>query len=109
MCHDLPIKPQISEAFRRFGVSAETRSLLCIKVSTAEAPFQRPDVERHLREVVQGLQEEFTEETVSAQVDWKKVAKYYKVKAAAMNADMLGAIESTELAIIGKLVMRTVG
>lgn len=62
-----------------------------------------------MKEIVNGVQEKFAEETLAAQVDWKKVAKYYKVKAPTMTAGVPVDIGSTELAIMGKLVMRTVG
>lgn len=83
--------------------------MVCVKISTEDKPFEAADVDQHLSEVVSGSPKEFSEEELRALTDWKKVAKYYKVKAPVASAQTPASLDSTELEIIGKLVMKVVG
>ncbi|KAI5790207.1 CGI121 protein [Geopyxis carbonaria] len=95
----------ISEAFRRFGVSPTTSTLLCIKVSTATKPFLTDDIWNHLQEVVDGTPVAFTNDEISSLTEWSKVAKNYKILRPTQTTDL----KEVELQVLGKLVMRAVG
>lgn len=97
------IVPQITEAFRRFGVSDTTTCLLAVKVSYGDRVFEASDVEKHLRDVVCGAFVEFTDQSISQQTDWSKVKKYYKIQASPTKRD------DVETEVLGKMVMSVVG
>jgi len=59
--------------------------------------------------VVLGSPEGFSEAELRALTDWKKVAKYYRVKAPVASAQTLASLDSTELEITGKPVIKVVG
>ena len=96
---------QITESFRRFGISPTTTSLICIKVSCPAQPISSEAVKKHLAEVVKGTPVEFSDAAISQITDWAKVAKCYKIK----TAGTTHVAPSLELEILGKLVMRAVG
>lgn len=96
---------QITESFRRFGISPATKSLICIKISYPKNPISAEDVAKHLTEVVKGTPTEFNDETVARETDWAKVGKCYKMKTGGIQH----VTESLELEVLGKLVMRAVG
>ncbi|KAI1119050.1 kinase binding protein CGI-121-domain-containing protein [Nemania sp. NC0429] len=91
----------ISESYRRYGITPTTRDLVIVKVlvtpptsssSPAAAattdldtganenpPPTAQDVEKHLLAHVQGVPAPFTDETLTALTDWARVRKYYKL------------------------------
>jgi len=95
----------ITESFRRFGISPTTTSLVCVKISSEDKPITAEEVERHLNKVVEGTQVEFTDEVIAQGTDWTRIGKCYKFPTAGTK----GVTEDMELQILGKLVMRAVG
>ncbi|KAI0203672.1 kinase binding protein CGI-121-domain-containing protein [Astrocystis sublimbata] len=102
MVYALSPTNNISEAYRRHGISPTTRHLVIVKVLTAQpssahinqtpnpdaettttttdkTPLTAQDVESHLATHVQGTPAPFTDETLSAFTDWGRVRKYYKL------------------------------
>ncbi|KAI0433850.1 kinase binding protein CGI-121-domain-containing protein [Xylaria sp. FL1042] len=89
----------IAEAYRRYGVTPTSRSLVIVKIlvspplsapSTTESttapdtadsktPLTAQDVETHLLTHVQGKPVPFTDQTLSELTDWGRVRKYYKL------------------------------
>ncbi|KAI1076208.1 CGI121 protein [Whalleya microplaca] len=77
----------ISEAYRRFGITPTTKDLVIVKVlispSSGEPSKLSPqDVSSHLLSHVQGKLSPFTDATLSELTDWAKVRKYYKLNGA---------------------------
>jgi EKC/KEOPS complex subunit CGI121/TPRKB len=68
----------IGEAFRRYGVSDTSKSLVVIKVST-DPSFTHDSVEAHLKEVVQGSPLPFEDSSFEDISDLPKIAKAYKL------------------------------
>ncbi|CCX07064.1 kinase binding protein CGI-121-domain-containing protein [Pyronema domesticum] len=93
----------ITEAFRRFGIGENTKSLLCVKISSPEKTISAAEVEKHLMESVKGTQMEFNESTIAAETDWANVGKCYKMKGCKEIS------KEVELEVLGKMVMRSVG
>jgi EKC/KEOPS complex subunit CGI121/TPRKB len=71
---------QISESFRRFGISDSTTSLLVIKVSTSPS-ITHESVAKHLGPVVKGTPVEFSNKTLSEIADLARIKKIYKFNA----------------------------
>lgn len=73
--------PQISEAYRRFGITGTTTSLIIIKVLiTPPSTLTPAAIEQHLLTHVQGTPTPLTDEVLqSSLTDWAKVRKYYKL------------------------------
>ncbi|KAI0839249.1 hypothetical protein F5Y06DRAFT_266350 [Hypoxylon sp. FL0890] len=77
----------ISEAYRRFGITPTSKHLIIVKVlisspSTPSTPstLTPAAVEQHLLANVKGVPIPFTDETLqSSLTDWPKVRKYYKL------------------------------
>ncbi|KAF8244452.1 kinase binding protein CGI-121, partial [Wilcoxina mikolae CBS 423.85] len=69
----------ISESFRRFGLSDTTTSLICIKISSPQKPISSADVERYLAEVVKGTPVEFSDDAIAQETDSARVSKCYKM------------------------------
>lgn len=84
-------------------MSDKTTSLLAIKVSHSKQPHTAADVEKHLRDVIQGDFVEVSDATLARQTDWSKVKKYYKMQ---VPQDRL---EDAETEVLGKMVMSVVG
>jgi hypothetical protein len=94
---------QITEAFRRFGIGENTKSLLCVKISSPAKTISAAEVEKHLMESVKGTPVEFNESTIAAETDWANVGKCYKMKGCKEIS------KEVELEVLGKMVMRSVG
>lgn len=84
----LLIHIQISESYRRYGVTPTSRNLVVVKVLVAQTsssdadaklPQSAQDIEKHLTNHVQGKPAPFTDETLSELTDWSRVRKYYKL------------------------------
>ncbi|KAI1290969.1 kinase binding protein CGI-121-domain-containing protein [Xylaria venustula] len=80
----------ISEAYRRHGITPTSRALVIVKIlikpqpssdttSDTTTPLTAQDVEKHLLTHVQGKPVPFTDETLSELTDWGRVRKYYKL------------------------------
>ncbi|TKA65965.1 hypothetical protein B0A55_09575 [Friedmanniomyces simplex] len=72
----------ISESFRRFGVSETTNHILAIKVGGDQA-----QVEEHLRQHVEGQMVAFTDGALAGMRDESRIRKAYKVDIASVQAD----------------------
>jgi EKC/KEOPS complex subunit CGI121/TPRKB len=73
--------PQISESFRRFGITPKSTSLLVIKVSTPDKPITASEVQSHLESAVNGMQIAFEDAVLAGMTNWVTVRKYYKLGA----------------------------
>ncbi|KAJ9636245.1 hypothetical protein H2199_007920 [Coniosporium tulheliwenetii] len=70
----------IAEAFRRFGITDSTTSLLAVKVGSPDSPnITAESVQKHLTEVVSGTPMRFGEEELERIADVKKIRKTYKL------------------------------
>ncbi|KAI1177291.1 kinase binding protein CGI-121-domain-containing protein [Nemania sp. FL0916] len=86
----------ITEAYRRYGISPTTRDLVIVKIlvtppapSSSAAPMSQTtmlpvlltpqEVEKHLLAHVHGKPVPFTDQTLEELVDWARVRKYYKL------------------------------
>ncbi|OCK83396.1 CGI-121-domain-containing protein [Lepidopterella palustris CBS 459.81] len=73
----------IAEAFRRFGISATTNSLIAVKISMSPPspsnPLSIESVQSHLTRVVQGTQMVFSDETLLGLTDLERLRKVYKL------------------------------
>ena len=67
----------IGEAFRRFGVSDETKDMVVVKVQT-DSGLSYNSVSKFLVGAVKGTEIEFSDEVQKDVCDLKKVKKYYK-------------------------------
>lgn len=68
----------IGEAFRRYGVSDTSKSLVVLKVST-DSSITHDSVEAHLKEVVKGTLLPFEDSSFEDVSDLPKIAKAYKI------------------------------
>ncbi|KAK2625514.1 hypothetical protein QTJ16_004826 [Diplocarpon rosae] len=73
----------ISESFRRFGITPATASLLVLKLSTPTSPFPAADVQVHLASAVSGDQVAFTDQVLEKMTDLARVRKIYKANGGA--------------------------
>ncbi|KAI0881612.1 uncharacterized protein GGS22DRAFT_172562 [Annulohypoxylon maeteangense] len=72
----------ISEAYRRFGITATTNALIIIKVliTPSSSTLTPTSIQQHLLAHVQGTPTPLTDEALqSSLTDWGKVRKYYKL------------------------------
>ncbi|KAI2469594.1 hypothetical protein F4781DRAFT_215563 [Annulohypoxylon bovei var. microspora] len=70
----------ISEAYRRFGITAATQSLIIIKVLvTPPSTRSAGTIEQHLLAHVHGIPTPLTDAALRSVTDWPKVRKYYKL------------------------------
>ncbi|KAI1102482.1 hypothetical protein F4804DRAFT_343192 [Jackrogersella minutella] len=71
----------ISEAYRRFGITPTSKALIIVKVLISPSCVLTPqDVEEHLVANIQGTATPLTDTTLQASfTDWPKVRKYYKL------------------------------
>ncbi|KAJ8127786.1 hypothetical protein O1611_g5851 [Lasiodiplodia mahajangana] len=93
MVYSLSPTSNITESYRRYGITPTSRDLVIIKVlvtlpapssateldTSAKHPLTAQDVEEHLRTHVQGRPVSFTDETLAESTDWARVRKYYKL------------------------------
>lgn len=74
---------QIAESYRRYGISPSTKDLVVVKITfpteSRPSPFSRGDVEKHLKENVEGTEADFSDANIASTTDWAKVKKYYKL------------------------------
>ncbi|KAF3764133.1 hypothetical protein M406DRAFT_322492 [Cryphonectria parasitica EP155] len=111
----LSVSNNISEAYRRYGISPEVQDMIVVKVlfPTDERPHPptAEQVWQHLSESVQGTAVPFTDEEISKTTDWLKVNKYYKLNGApSLNAikDQTRKLKESEMLIVSAMALRGV-
>lgn len=87
---------QIAEAYRRFGITPNTRHVIVVKILGAESQRNCSQIFAHLREHVLGKEIPLTDENIERRTDTGKVTKYYKLGGAAVSAED-GAARRREL------------
>ncbi|CAH0057732.1 unnamed protein product [Clonostachys solani] len=98
----------ISEAYRRYGISPSTKDLLVVKVSGPNGP-SHDDIAKHLSEHVEGDQLPVTDENIAPATDNSKVAKYYKLNGLSwLDAikDQSQKRKEVETLVVGTLAVR---
>lgn len=80
---------QIADAFRRFGISDESKNILAIKVGGNAA-----EVEQHLKQNVDGESVAFSDASLAVMCDRSRIRKIYKVDVGHRQADLLGEAEA---------------
>lgn len=74
---------EIADAYRRYGVSPDTKDLLVVKVAFATddrpQPASADQIWEHLKQNVEGEAVPVTDENIAAATDVSKVRKYYKL------------------------------
>lgn len=106
---------QISEAYRRYGISPEVKDIIIVKVlfPTGDRP-QPPtadDVWKHLSESVEGTPVPFSDEEIANSTDWSKVSKYYKLNGAPSLKnikDEKSPLRETEMLVLSSMALRGV-
>ncbi|KAI0599040.1 CGI121 protein [Biscogniauxia sp. FL1348] len=82
----------ISEAYRRYGITASSRHIIVVKIllllpvspPTSPSPSLTPAaVQSHLQAHVRGQPCPFTDDVLASLTDWPKVRKYYKLNGVA--------------------------
>ncbi|KAL8701724.1 MAG: hypothetical protein Q9201_004756 [Fulgogasparrea decipioides] len=85
----LSMNNNISESFRRFGISPTTTSLLAIKVSTSPSAIVGI-VQQHLSDSVEGTPLPFEDAEIARFTDIPKILKIYKLTDVAKDRSMGG-------------------
>ncbi|TPX16254.1 uncharacterized protein E0L32_003903 [Thyridium curvatum] len=105
----------IAEAYRRYGVTPQTKDVIIVKVLfPTEANPQPPSPESiwaHLQEHVKGSPVPLVDENIAAATDLAKVRKYYKLNGApALNdaKDDLSRKTETEALVLASMALRGV-
>jgi EKC/KEOPS complex subunit CGI121/TPRKB len=75
---------QISEAYRRYGITPASKDIIVVKVlvddeSSDSERLTAESVEAHLQEHVQGTNTPCTDDFLARKTDWTKIRKYYKL------------------------------
>ena len=78
---------QISESFRRFGISEATTHLIAVKVSTSSSITQE-SVRKHLTEAIEGTSLPFSDLELSGLVDLPRLGQIYKLNPGKSKSDM---------------------
>lgn len=73
---------QVSDAYRRYGISPKTKDVIVVKVVVTEEGKEQEaqsaeDIWAHLVENVKGTPTELTDAEIAKSTDWQKVRKYY--------------------------------
>ncbi|KAL1877972.1 hypothetical protein Daus18300_002326 [Diaporthe australafricana] len=105
----------ISEAYRRYGISPEVKDIIIVKVlfPTDDKP-QPPtvdDVWKHLSENVEGKSVPFADDEIAKSTDWAKVSKYYKLNGAPTLKgikDEKERLKETEMLVLSSMALRGV-
>ncbi|KAG6038073.1 hypothetical protein E4U41_004607 [Claviceps citrina] len=72
----------ISDSYRRFGISPSTKDLLVVKVLTSSASsssLSRESVQNHLTAHIEGDATDATDANIALATDLPKIRKYYKL------------------------------
>ncbi|KAI1374233.1 hypothetical protein F4677DRAFT_426515 [Hypoxylon crocopeplum] len=99
----------ISEAYRRFGISPSSQHLIIAKVLiTPASTLTAADVAKHLQTNVRGTPVPFADAGLT---DWAKVRKYYKLNGVAALDTVKDEVlkrKETELLVLGGMALRGV-
>lgn len=103
---------QISEAYRRFGITPASNHLIIVKILISPASNTTPSaIEQHLRNNVQGTPVPFTDEALqSGLTDQAKVRKYYKLNSVGWLdgvADEALRRREAEMLVLGGMALRS--
>ncbi|KAH6695465.1 kinase binding protein CGI-121-domain-containing protein [Plectosphaerella plurivora] len=72
----------ISEAYRRFGIGPGTKDLVAVKITfpTSNAlALTAEQVQAHLKDNVEGTEQDFSDSNIAEITDFAKLKKYYKL------------------------------
>lgn len=89
---------QITDSYRRFGISPTTKNLAVVKVtyspesSESNSAPSKDSIQAHLAEHVKGTPIDVTDANIAATTDISKVRKYYKLN----GLDWLEAIKDEQ-------------
>lgn len=111
--------PQISEAYRRWGISPTTKDIIVVKVlvtselvqSNITAPISADDLWTHLQTHVHGTNVPFSDEEIAGSTDWSNIRRYYKLNGVAGLdgiKDEKARQEEMEALILGSMALRGV-
>lgn len=106
---------QISEAYRRYGISPEVKDIIIVKVlfptDDKPQPPTADDVWKHLSKNVEGTSVPFTDDEIAKSTDWAKVSKYYKLNGALSLKgikDEKERLKETEMLVLSSMALRGV-
>lgn len=103
-------RPQIAEAYRRYGISPSSKNLIVVKVIDGDTP-SHADIQAHLDANFEGERLPVTDDNIAAATDMSKVAKYYKLNGLGWLdsiKDPAAKRKETEMLIIGSMALRGV-
>jgi len=86
----------ISESFRRFGITPTTTNLLIIKISTPTSPTTASEIQSHLSTEIQGEQVPFEDNVLATMTDLARVRKIYKLNAGGWKNGMTNGMKKEE-------------
>lgn len=105
----------ISEAYRRYGISPEVKDIIIVKILFPNDDRPQPptadDVWKHLSDNVQGTAVPFSDDEIAKTTDWAKVSKYYKLNGAPALKGIKDEGEKrreTEMLILSSMALRGV-
>lgn len=105
---------QIAEAYRRYGISADVKDVIVVKIlfptNERPEPPTAEDVWKHLSASVQGTAVPFTDEEIATSTDWAKIKKYYKLNMPSLTAitGEQAKLRESEMLILGAMALRGV-
>ncbi|CAG8979619.1 hypothetical protein HYALB_00012597 [Hymenoscyphus albidus] len=102
----------ISESFRRFGITPSTTNLIVVKISLPSKQVSRDEVLKHLTEVIEGESVDFCDEVLGGMVDEKRVRKVYKLgggKSGIVQSKGEGEKRELEVLVLGGMALRGFG
>ncbi|POS69662.1 hypothetical protein DHEL01_v211946 [Diaporthe helianthi] len=105
----------ISEAYRRYGISPDVKDIIIVKIlfptDDRPQPPTADDIWKHLSENVEGTSVPFTDEEIAKSTDWSKVSKYYKlngVPALKNVKDDKERLREMEMLVVSSMALRGV-
>ncbi|KAK5987029.1 EKC/KEOPS complex subunit [Cladobotryum mycophilum] len=69
----------IADAYRRFGISPTTNSLLVLKITLSPTPGSAEQISKHLEQHVEGKAVPASDENIAKTTDFQAVRKNYKL------------------------------
>jgi len=98
---------QIAEAYRRFGITPDTRNVVVVKVLVLGDQASHGRMREHVLEHVLGKEVPLTDELVERGTDLGRVTKYYKLGGATKSAEARGPRRSDmELHALAAMALR---
>ncbi|KAH7001090.1 protein CGI121 [Ilyonectria destructans] len=105
----------ITESYRRFGISPSTKDLIAIKITfpaeDGTPPLNSEQIWEHLKANVEGEALDLTDDNISAVTDLAKVRKYYKLNGLKWLDDIKDEKlkqKETEMLVMGGMALRGV-